>query len=151
VVQDSITQLELPGNAIQIDVLAYRYNIQNDKMKLLSTGMTKYVNISKKMYVKDDALCISDIFYVISIPLSEIKVITPIDKKILLPSWNKEVPANHEDYKKYKIRFNQYRMFFIKSYYVIKINHNLEDYELLVPNYDIDKLLLLTQKQISPQ
>ncbi|MBU0997220.1 MAG: hypothetical protein KKE16_04160 [Firmicutes bacterium] len=146
VLRESMIQLDIPEESKEVNVLAFRYSIQNNKMKVLKTGMTQYIHFVKFMFIRDDQLCMADLYRVFSIPLSEIIDIIPIDKKIGLHNWNKSVPANHESYKKYKIRFNQYRMFFIKRYYSVKIRHNSDEYEFYIPNYELDTFLELTNR-----
>ena len=52
--------------------------------------------------------------------------------------WNKDVAYNKDKYKDYKITMNQYNIYFFKPYYLIKINDGVEDFEIIVPPYEIE-------------
>jgi len=143
VLNQSFDQLEVPKDALQIDVLSFRYRIKEDAFKVVSQGLVSYVNIEKRAYVKDNALHLADAQQVIAIPLDEIAEITLQKKRVNVPSWNKKTPYNKEPYKQYKMRANQFGMLYIR-YYIVAITHNGEAYQLYIPQYDIDLFLQLT-------
>lgn len=143
VLNQSFDQLEVPKDALQIDVLSFRYRVKEDAVKVVSQGLVSYVNIEKRAYVKDNALHLADAQQVIAIPLDEIKEVNLQKHRVNVPSWNKKIPFNKEPYKQYKMRTNQFGMLFIR-YYMVAITHNGEAYQLYIPHYDIDPFLQLT-------
>jgi hypothetical protein len=148
VLNQSFEQLEVPKDALQIDVLSFRYRWKEDSLKVVSQGMVSYVNIEKRAYIKDNALHLADAQQVVAVPLEEITEITLQKHRINVPSWNKEIPFNKEPYKQYKMRANQFGMLFIR-YYTATIEHDGEQYLLYIPQYDINQLLTLTGLQVT--
>lgn len=89
------------------------------------------------MYIKDRSLCFSDYNEEISIPGTCIKSIKEIRKKASLAGWNKEESIRSP---KYKIINNSIGMLDINSYFQIIVRNDSEEYEILIPNYDMEKL-----------
>lgn len=148
VLNQSFEQLEVPKDALQIDVLSFRYRWKEDSLKVVSQGMVSYVNIEKRAYIKDNALHLADAQQVVAVPLEEITEITLQKHRINVPSWNKEIHFSKEPYKQYKMRANQFGMLFIR-YYIAAIDHYGEQYQLYIPQYDINQLLTLTGLQVT--
>jgi len=148
VLNQSFEQLEVPKDALQIDVLSFRYRWKEDSLKVVSQGMVSYVNIEKRAYIKDNALHLADAQQVVAVPLEEITEITLQKHRINVPSWNKEIHFSKEPYKQYKMRANQFGMLFIR-YYTATIEHDGEQYLLYIPQYDINQLLTLTGLQVT--
>ena len=104
-------------------------------------GLFTHLNSEVYFFVENDKACFADYSAVIEIPLESFKSADKIDKRIIIPTWHKEVPYNNEKYKEYKIKRNGYDMFYVKPYYSIKLLIDNEDYEMLIPNYDLKEFL----------
>ena len=138
-IRNSFAELGVPSDALKMDILGCRYKIKNDELKMATTGMTKFVNMEKNVYIDDQTLYIADIEHVIAVPLDSIKSIEQIDKKVPIPLWNKEDDLpNKGKYKQYKMTINQYGMIYVKPYYVVHITVDQQDYELNLPVYEYE-------------
>lgn len=138
--------LGIPSNAKEMDVLCYRYKLNGDQISVKNIGMTTHLNLELMVYVADDCLCLADTEMRYSIPLKSISKIKTVNKRISVPEWNKDTPCNKGEYKQYKITKNQYGFYF-KPYYSIEIHYQNEEYELLIPPYELpgmEELIKLT-------
>ena len=134
-------ELNIPPDAVNMDFLSYQYKIKNGNIKIVSAKITpvKYINIACLIYVRDGSLHIYHARQEWVIPLDSFTGITKINKRILIPFWNKEVPYNKDEYKQYKLTSNQYGIS-VKPYYEILIKHGEDDYCLSVPSYELEAL-----------
>ena len=148
--KNALLDLKVPEESILVDVFSYGYKVKNGKEKQL-TSFFQYINTEMHLFKEEDNLCLANAHEVYSIPISYIKSIKMINKKATVFGWNKELAYNSPEYKKYKIAVNNYGTLFIKPYYSILINNGFEDFELLVPSYDIDKFLNLTNLEIEKE
>lgn len=131
-------ELSIPDDNEKIDCLYYPYEIKKGKEKsLLRFQNLDFMNTEFIVYRKKDNLCLSNCELEISIPISQIRCIEEVKKHIILPpQWNKDESWNSERYKAYKIE-TRAEGFLIMKYYIIHIGN---DYGLIVPDYDIEKL-----------
>lgn len=148
-IQKALEDLKVPLDAKKIDIFIYPYKIKTSKEKQVkSLQMFKYINYEFNVFNEADKLCFADSNQVIAIPLSSINKIFEINKKVSFFGWNKIEKYNKGEYKKYKITANNYGTLFIKTYYSIIIN---EEYELLIPGYEINQILELTNLEIEKE
>ena len=104
-------------------------------------GLFTHLNSEVYLFIENDKVYFADCGAVIEIPLASFKNIDKANKSVIVPKWNKEVPFNNEKYKEYKVKQNGYGMFYVKPYYSIKLLIDNEDYEMLIPNYDLKEFL----------
>lgn len=135
--------LDIPEEALETDVLMFRYVKKNDEIKLKKFPMFSHINFSFETYVQNDNLCLSNYRYVMEIPLQSIKSIHMEKKKASFPNWNKEFLFNSKEYKKFKIVCNNQGTYFA-HYYSVQIQDIKGDFEFYVPNYDIENICRLT-------
>lgn len=138
--------LGVPSDAKEMDILCYRYKLKKDQISVIDTGMMPFLNMQMKVFAADECLCLADAEQKYSIPLNCISKIKTVKKRISVPDWNKDTPFNKGEYKQYKITRNDNGIFF-KPYYSIEIHYENEEYELLIPPYelpDMEELLKLT-------
>ena len=73
-------------------------------------------------------------------PLSELKAIRTVRKKILLPDWTKGKPLTHEQYKPYMlkmIRGGVFENLRVGWYHVLEFVHKGETWGIWFPNYEL--------------
>lgn len=142
-----LDDLKVPNDFELVDVFSYGYKVSNNKEKQI-TSLFKYINMELRMFKEEDNICLADTNKVYSFPISSIKDIKLVNKRISFYGWNKDIAYNSKEFKQYKITSNNNGVFLMKSYYSIIINNEIEDYEILVPIYDIDKFLSLTNLKL---
>ncbi len=134
--------LNIPEEAIVVEVLMFYYIIKKGKMKVIEkisnvgAGFIYYQNFQVYAYIKNESLHMADLYNEWCIPLSCILGIRTINKKIYVPCWKKEIPYNKDKYKKYKMIQNYYGNIFFKPYYAFRIAWQGEEYELFIPPYE---------------
>lgn len=145
-IEDMYDELNIPTDADNVDILIFQYVNKNGEVVLKGNAlsMNLYLNTDMKVFVSNDCLCLADLESVYSIPLNELKRITTIPKKIMMPFWNKEEPFNKGRYKEYNIKKNQYESFFVKPYYILEIEHNDETWGIYFPPYELPIIEKLT-------
>jgi len=139
---------DIPTDAKEVDILTFFYKFKKGKMKTVNVkGYQTYVNFVSKVYVKEGALYIVDIEQEWVIPLDCIKGIKKINKRINVPDWNKEIPYNKGEYKKYNITSNNIGFILFKPYYALSIESQKEEYELFIPPYEKDVICSLIEER----
>lgn len=148
-IERSMVELEIPMDAQVIDVFSFTYRINKKGEKKINTNpFFHYMNTQLHVYVKDDCLCLADIYQEVAIPLSSLVEIRKINKRAITGGWNKEENVNQGRFKKYKMTVNNFGSIFIKPYYAVIINDPIGEFEFYVPCYDIDTIVDLTHLQI---
>lgn len=148
--EESSRQLNIPQEPETIDVFMFRYKAKNEKDKLVSFGLYNYTRLDFFAYVQDANFCLATIYEVIAIPLSSIRDIRKAKKRAMFQDWGKEEDYTAKKYKKFKITKNNQGTYFA-YYYIVTINDIKGDFELFIPNYDIDIFLNFTSMRIDEE
>ena len=129
--------LLIPPDAMEVDVLLFRYKRKNRKLKPVNNT---FYCVACTVYVRDGSLHIVHSFREEwAIPLHNIIGISKTNKRINVLNWNKETPYNKGEYKKYMMTKKRNRIIF-KPYYDLLIKRDGEDYRLSIPPYELDAL-----------
>lgn len=136
--------LKVPDETTSVDVLTCVYKLVNGLKKPVNKYMD-YVAIASDIYVQNNSLCFTDYETVLEVPLEEIKI-KKQEGKMTCVGWNKKEPFNKGEYKKYKIKTNNMGIFIYKTWYTLEFNTLGSDYQILIPIYDIENVLKVTNK-----
>ncbi|HHU55529.1 MAG TPA: hypothetical protein GXZ48_02400 [Acholeplasmataceae bacterium] len=151
-IEESKKLLNVPKDAEEIDVFVFHYKInKKGQVKIKTSPFFQYLITKAFLYIKNNDLCIANLYEEIKVPLSSIIGIKKINKKAFAYGWNKEEVYNSEKYKKYKIKENNLGTLFIKPYYSVLIDDPIGKYEFFVPCYDIDKVVKLTNLEVEDE
>lgn len=133
-------ELNVPDDAAEIDVLFFKYKMKNGKINPYLSGLqtTAYMNMSVKLYETKDELHIADLKSVYSFAKSELKVITTINKRISVPTWNKDEDPRRGSFKRYKMTVNNIGNVFFKPYYILEIEHGSQIFGIYFPCYELE-------------
>ena len=136
---DAREMLGIPQNARQVDVIAFRYVRRRGEPVPRAHGMemTPYRNPEVWLFVEDGRLCLSDLRERYELPLSEVRGIREVRKRISVSGWNKDVSPQSGRYKPYKLVTNEYGCVFMRSYYVLELTYGGEDYGVYFPPYEL--------------
>ena len=139
-------ELNIPSLAETVDVLMFRYTVKDGEIcpKTLGFQSTPYINLSAKAYRRDDTLYVADLEKVYSFNLSEIRTIRTVNKRISVPSWNKDEDPKSDEYCQYKMTVNNMGDVFFKPYHILEIEREGELYGLYFPCYELDVFERLT-------
>ena len=130
----------------EVDVLSFRYKMNNDKLKVVEKfpEITPYYNLIFNIYKDEENLYLANMDGKYQFPLSTLKAIKTIKKSIAIPSWNKDVPPNKGEYKKYKLTVDQYDCIHIKPYHILELEHQGELWGIYFPSYELPIFEALT-------
>ena len=133
--------LLIPEDCAEIDIMYRPYKIKKGKVKYQNKS---YENLPMRVFTEDENLCLADTFGVWAVPLSDITSIIEFPGRATLSYWNKEEEINS---KKYKRKVKYYKGdFFVNGYYSLQLMRGGEEWEVLIPSYDIDCIFELTGK-----
>ncbi len=141
------SQLGVPTEAQMADILVFNYKIKNNVPIAVTKGLelTPYTNLDYKIFTDDNNLYLADVYGKYCFPLSSLRSIHKINKRISIPGWNKEEKMTSEKYRQYKLKANNYGIISIDVYYILEFEHNGEIYGIYFPNYE-----LFTFKKLLP-
>ena len=133
--------LGIPENCAKIDVLCRPYKLKNGKEHYQGK---QYENFSMWVFTENDNLCFADVSGVWAFPISSITSVTLFPGHTKLTTWNKEENVNSPKYKR-EVRFYN-GDYFVKGYYSLQLERQGEEWEVLIPVYDIEPICELTGK-----
>lgn len=140
IVDNIFTELNVPADAPEVDLITVRYKDKNGKPvpKERFPDTTPFNNPIFRLYTEDEALILANAEAKYAIPLSDLRAIRTVKKRILLPDWNKEVEPTEEPYKVYKLRTDSSAPFFYcKPYHILELEHNGESWGVYFPCYEL--------------
>ncbi len=139
-------ELGIPKDAISADILAVNYSVKDgEPMPNRTTGAsTPWLNREAHIFVEGGNLCIADMDGKHAIPLSSLRGIQTVQKKIYLPVWNKDTPMDKPPYKQYKIFKDSFGFIVARRYHILKFVHRDEDWGVYFPNYELPAFEKLT-------
>ena len=141
----SLKELMIPDEHLSIDVLCYLYNEKDNKLKKYN-----YICLATNVFIEDESLCLADLECVLKISLNDIKEVRRLKKKYTFVNWVKNDKPKHNKYKGYKVVV-QNNMLYTVSCYQIVINSAFGDYEILIPEYEIDSIKKLLDVNINEE
>ena len=139
----------IPKDADRIDVFVEYYSVKNGKLKRKSYFEPgEFLNLPMYAFAREGNLCFANMQQLWEIPLSSFRSITMDEKMTILPYWNKSEPIHSEKYKPYKIRRNKLGQNFVR-YYRVEIVDSKGEFYLLIPEYDGEIFMRLTDLRVN--
>ncbi len=135
----SYEELGVPADADELDVFSYAFKY-NRKGKERCGTVANYITISVKIFKDEDSLYFADTSEVIKIPLSAVKTVDSINKRLSFMGWSKDQKPNSPEYKPYKIRVNNMGILFVKWCLSVKLILDGEEFEIIIPPYESEIL-----------
>ncbi len=138
-------ELGIPDNAYEIEFFAWTYELKNGEIKK-SSSEAEYTPFEMYVFEEKGTLCIADLHTVYKIaPLESFKRIEFIARKSTFDFWTKDEEYDSGKYKEYKISADKYEsVYYIKNLCSLQFELNGEEYELIIPPYDIYAIEELT-------
>lgn len=143
----SYAELNVPADAAEMDVLFFRYKMKDGEPVVKSVGFQPFThfNVNMKVYRTDDMLMLSDLDSVYAFPVSALREIRTVKKKISVHTWNKEQAPNEAPYAAYKLTVNpNLGAIFFKPYHVLLLEVEGEELGILFPPYELPLVERLT-------
>lgn len=152
-VADAIyTEMKIPEQARDVDVLSFFYKVKGDQIKTCEKGVqiAQYLNPELKVYADAKNLYLADLNQKYAIPQASILGIRTVNKHIRIESWNKSTPMNKGIYKQYKLTEDKYGCVHCKCYHIIEVDHNGQRFGIYIPCYELPVFEALTGKKAQP-
>jgi len=146
--KEVLESVGVPDNAIKLDIMSYEYKEKNSSIKIIKFLSTYYFNEERYIFINNNMLCFADIVNIVCIPLPSIKGLKKFSGNVKTFGWNKEEDIKSGEYEKYKLKQNKFGKLLINAYYVLKIDDPKGEFEIFIPEYDIDKLTSLVEIDI---
>ena len=139
--------LNIPKDAYEMDFLthAYRVNKKGDVKNMPYPGFSHY-NQNVFVFVKDESFIIGSAHETLKISLNYFKEIITINDKARILPWNKEVEPNTETY---KLKLATNKAVILPKHYKVIIDDGFEQFYLLIPPYEIDEFVKMTNIKIN--
>lgn len=136
------TELAVPDDAKEIDILSFFYKIKDGKIKVQEKGMQvfQYFNPEFKIFTDEENLYLANLEGKYAFPLSSIAKIHTVKKHIRIARWNKDEKYNKGIYKQFKLTTDNYGCIHCKQYYILEITHQGDSYGIYIPCYELATL-----------
>lgn len=144
---DSImSDLGVPTDAKEVDILSFLYKVKGDKIKVREKGwqVAPYNTSIVHAYSDSDNLYLTNLDGKYAFPLSSLVAIKTVKKIIRFDEWNKDTPCNEGEYKQYKLSEDQYGCIICRNYHILEVEHNGEIFGIYFPCYELPVFEQLT-------
>lgn len=140
------SELDVPGNAAEMDVLVFRYKLKNGKLRPHASALqsTAYMNVSVRIFADSDTVHIAELENVYSFKKSEISAITVVKKRISVSNWTKDEDPRKGRFKPYKMTVMNTGDVSFKPYYILEIIHEGQLFGLYFPCYELETVEKIT-------
>lgn len=132
----SFTDLGVPPNASDVDILSFSYKVKNFKIVPVAT-MFPICNEEFKVYSDGVRLYLAKIECKYAFEISKMRAIRTINKAITAHGWHKDEDAESEKYKEHRLKTNDYNFVMSKPYYALEVEHNGELWWIFFPKYEL--------------
>lgn len=137
-------ELGVPSGAKDVDILSFYYKIKDGEPKAVEKSMTKYINDEYKIFSDGKSLIIANLECKYAIPLSSIKSIKTVKKRIIIPMWNKEEEPKKGEYKQYKLQTDDSGRVSFKHCHILEFEYGEDTWGIYIPPYELPAFEALT-------
>lgn len=132
-------ELSVPGDAESVDVMMFYYKEKKGAVKVCEKGVQlfSHFNPSFRIFVDEGMLCLANTEGKYGIPLSDIRAIRTVNKRVRLQGWNKDEGFNSPRYKPYKLMPDNYGTIHCRCYHIMELEHDGEQWGIYIPSYEL--------------
>ncbi len=144
--QSIYTELAVPADAAEVDILSFFYKSKDGQIKPCEKGMqlARFMNPEFKIYKDAEKLYLTNLAGKYAFPLSSLKAIRTVNKNGNVITWNKVAATSEGRFKPYKLTVDNYGRIHFKSYYILELTHDGEEWGIYIPCYELPVLEQLT-------
>lgn len=137
-----LSDLGVPAGASEIDVLSFNYKVKKGTIEIDKCGMSvpMFYNMHFYIYRDEENLYFAADSGKYAFKLPSIKTLHKIEHKNTLFFWNKDIPHNQGEYKKYKIKEDEMGNYRCRAYCILEIENDGESYGIYLPEYEEETL-----------
>lgn len=141
--REAARELGIPDGASALDVLPFYYKMKNSKAVRLGKR-DHYENLGVSAFRMGERLCLATAQERLEIPVSDLRGYRVCDREYVIDMWLKEHASDSEAYADYHIRKSGFLGRRARTLCEVVIRHaSGEEYELLIPAYDLPVLQAL--------
>lgn len=146
-------ELGVPENAKEVDVVQLTFRWKDGKLKIHTQGMetTPYTNISMRVYRREDLLCFVNLESRYELPIGAMRRLRRVNKPLIIQDWNKDESIKSDFYKPYKLSLDNYGRIRTKSYGLLELRLDGEDWAVWLPPYELNYISALTGLPITEE
>lgn len=132
-------ELSVPDNAQEIDILMFFYKTKTGHIKVCDRAGIRapYENHWFKIYKDTENLYLANLEGKYALPLSSLRGIRTVNKRIRVCSWNKDDAPTKGKYKQYKLSLDGYGCIRCKPYHILEFFHNGKTWGIWFPCYEL--------------
>ncbi len=133
------TELAVPQDARDVDVLSFYYKLKGDEIKLCEKGLqiAPYNNPVFRIFSDAEHLYLANLEGKHAIPFSALKAIRSSKKTIRILTWNKDEMYDKGIYKQYKLDHDNFGCIICKGYHILEFEYQGEVWGIYFPNYEL--------------
>lgn len=139
-VKDAIfTELSVPASAKEVDVLTFFYKVKNGGIKVCHNALqtAQYFNSAYKIYTDDEKFYVVNLEAKHAFPLTSLRTIRTVNKRVVVDEWNKDEKHNKGNYKPYKISVTKQGDYTYKGYHILELELDGEICGIYFPAYEL--------------
>lgn len=146
VVESIFAEFGVPDSACDVDILSFKYKLKDGIPKVVESGMTlaPYDNFVYKLFSDAENIYLANADVKYAFPLDSLRTIRKVNKKAIVPSWNKDEAMNEGEYKQYKVAADKFGSIHIKPYYILEFEREGELWGIYFPCYELPAFTELT-------
>ncbi|MBQ4556788.1 MAG: hypothetical protein IJA60_03980 [Clostridia bacterium] len=139
VADDIYEEFDIPIDAINIDLLSFKYKNKKGKLKIKkgSKRIATFVNYQFKAYLSDKKLYLADLENKYAFPLDKMSAIHTVKANTFVPSWHKDLSIDKGIYKNYSLKKDDYGFIHFKNYHILELEHKGEKFGIYFPSYEL--------------
>lgn len=133
------TELSVPASAKEVDVLSFFYKVKSEEIKVCRNTLqtAQYFNSVYKIYTDDESFYMANLEAKHAFPLSSLRGIQTVNKRVVADEWNKEERYNKGIYKQYRISTTKQGDITYKGYHILELELNGEIHGIYFPAYEL--------------
>ena len=133
------SELSIPSDSKEVDILSFYYKEKEDGIKVCEKAMqlSSHFNSIFNIFADSENLYIANLEGKYAFPLTSIKTIHTINKRVRLSNWNKDEQLNSDIYKPYKLVADKFGCVHCKYYHIIEVDLNGESWGIHIPCYEL--------------
>ena len=139
IVDESKRFLSVPQDALSLEILMGQSNLKKDG-EVKESKNKIYSNVVLSVFIEKDMLCLADLYSVIGIPLTDVKLLEETKETYYFKYWHKKT-----SYKEFNIKAVKTTSCFQASSYYNLLCFQDTDYGILIPSYEVEAWQKLIQ------
>ncbi len=145
-------EMGVPEDANYTEILTFKYTEKDGKIvpKADMSDFSEYYNQERLVFSDGENLCFAETDGKYAVPLSSLKCIKTVKKRIAVPMWNKDESFKKGIYKQYKLTTNNIGMIFMKYYHILEFVYEGETWGIYFPCYELPEYEKLTGLKAEP-